>query len=86
MKKLYLTPLALLLVGLTSAVFASPSAPVQPGPQGFQNLRPQGFQKPGPQGLQNPGGFHGLPLSRTLGQKRTTKPNRIKMINNKRLS
>jgi len=46
MKKLYLIPLALLLVGLTTVVFAAPPDSGQPGPHGFQ--KHWGFHKFGP--------------------------------------
>ncbi len=82
MKKLCL---AILLVGLTTAAIAAPPFPVpnqgQTGPQGL------GFQT-GPQGLglQKPGGFHRLAPGSNLNMKRNMKLDRVKMINNKRLS
>lgn len=102
MKKLNLLPLALLLLGMTVPVFAWSPFTGQSGSQGTQNSGSQIFQRPGPQGIQNPGpkgiqnfgsqnfqhpgGFHAFKPSQSSGEKRTMKPNRIKMINNQRLS
>ena len=43
MKKLYMIPLALLVLGLATVVFAAPPDPGQAGPQGVQ--KHHGFQK-----------------------------------------